>query len=169
MKNRKTIIVGFILVACMIMGVGYAALSTTLRIDGQASVSAEAIEFTENVIFTAAKTDAPTFGTAAVNDGNQSATFTVTGMTRKDDAVHFTYTITNKSDHDVNLAVTIAPTTTALDSKFTVTQSLAAGNHLVASEASIDVVVTVKLNEDVNAAVDPVNYVIEYTATSVEP
>ena len=39
MKNRKTIIVGFILVACMIVGVGYAAVTDNFVIDGQATIS----------------------------------------------------------------------------------------------------------------------------------
>ena len=168
MKNRKTILVAFVLVACLLVGVGYAALSTTLRIDGTAAISAEAVDFTQDVVFQSASSDNEAFGTAAVNGDQQSATFTVTGMTRKDDAVHLTYTILNNSAHNVNLSVSVAPTTTAQNSKFTVTQSMAAGNHLVTAGSTIDVVVTVKLNEDAVAAVDPVSYVIEYTAVSVD-
>ena len=168
MKNRKTILVAFVLVACMLIGVGYAELMTTLAINGTAGVSAEAIDFAQSVVFTEAKSDMPAYGTAAVVTGdNRRATFTVTGMTRKDDAVHFTYVILNNSDVDINLSITIAPTTTATNSKFTVTQSLAGGvQHPIKAGETKEVVVTVKLNEDVTAAVDPITYVIEYTASA---
>ena len=168
MKNRKTILVAFVLVACMLIGVGYAELMTTLAIKGTAGVSAEAINFAQSVVFKSADSDNEAYGTAEVVTGdNQRATFTVTGMTRKDDAVHFTYVVFNNSDVDVNLSVTIAPTTTAANPKFTVTQSLAGGNHEIKAGQTKDIIVTVKLNEDVTAAVDPITYIIEYTATSV--
>ena len=74
--------------------------------------------------------------------------------------------VLNNSDVDINLSVTIAPTTTALNPKFTVTQSLAGGEHEIKAGQTKEIVVTVKLNEDVTAAVDPITYVIEYTATA---
>ena len=41
MKNRRNIIIAFLLCATILVGVGYAALSDTLRIDGTAAVKHE--------------------------------------------------------------------------------------------------------------------------------
>ena len=38
MKNRKRVIVAFMLVACMLLGVGYAAITTHLNIQGGVEV-----------------------------------------------------------------------------------------------------------------------------------
>ena len=46
MKNRKFIVVAFMLTACMIVGVGYAALTDTLNIGGDAEVSQAGAENT---------------------------------------------------------------------------------------------------------------------------
>ena len=56
MKNRKTVVVAFLLCAVLLLGVGYAALSDTLDITGSADVNQSAAEeaFNEDVYFSAA-------------------------------------------------------------------------------------------------------------------
>lgn len=53
-KNRRTILVAFILVACMLIGVGYAAINTELYAKGSVSLSAVAAkeEVDADVYFT---------------------------------------------------------------------------------------------------------------------
>ena len=164
MKNRRIVLIAFMLVSVCLMGIGFAAYSTTLAINGTTAVSAEAVEFTEDVRFTSVTSSNEAFGTATVGDG-QTATFTVDGMTAYNDRVQFTYTITNNSDFDVNIEITTHPTP-ATPSKCTVTTALSA-NTIVAGD-SITATVTVVLNENVTTAVDPINWTIEYTATSVD-
>lgn len=166
MKNRKLVIVSFMIIAALTLSIGYAALSTTLTINGTAGVSAEAIEFTNDVIFTGAQSNNETFGTAAVAQNGQTASFTVSGITQKDDRVQFTYTIKNNSEHDVNIEITTHPTTSATDSKFSVSTAL--GSNTIAAGQSITATVTVILNETVTQAVNDVSYVIVYTATSID-
>ena len=166
MKNRKTVIIAFLLVAALMLGIGYAAYSTKLFINGTAEVASEAVAFTEAVTITKAETSDATYGTADKGDG-QYATFEVFGMTQKDQRVTFTYTIQNDSDVAVKVNCTTLPTTTAANSIFSVVQ----GMH---SEVSIgaggtaDVTVTVVLTKDVDAAVDPVAYTMEYTVVGVD-
>ena len=164
MKKRRIIILAFMLIAVMVVGIGFAAYSTTLAIHGTTAVSAEAIDFTEDVQFVSATSDNEAFGTASPGDG-QTATFEVNGMTAYNDRVTFTYTIKNSSTYDVNIAITTHPTP-ASPSKCTVTTALSA--NTIPAGGSITATVTVVLNENVNTPVDPINWTIEYTATSVD-
>ncbi len=41
MKNRKTVVVSFLLIAVLLMGIGYAAVSDTLNFDGSAKISGD--------------------------------------------------------------------------------------------------------------------------------
>ena len=164
MKNRKFTLIAFMLIAVLTMGIGFAAYSTTLAIHGTTEVSAEALEFTEDVQFTAASTSNAAFGTASVGDG-QTATFAVSGMTQYNDRVQFTYTITNSSDFDVNIEISTHPTP-ASTSKCTVTTALSADT--IVAGGSITATVTVVLTETVTTVQAPINWTIEYTATSID-
>ena len=164
MKNRKIVLIAFMLIATLTMGIGFAAYSTTLAIHGTTAVSAEAIEFTQDVQFAGAVSSNEAFGTATGT--GQVATFTVDGMTAYNDQVTFTYTIVNGSDYPVNIAITTIPTP-ATPSKCTVSTALSA--ETIAAGGSITATVVVVLTEDVNTVTDPINWTIEYTATSVEP
>jgi len=59
MKNRKRIVVAFLLVAVMVIGVGYAALMDELTISGDATISALQVQntFDENIHFVAVSAD----------------------------------------------------------------------------------------------------------------
>lgn len=166
MKNRKTVIIAFLLVAALVLGIGYAAYSTKLFINGTAEVASEAVAFTKAVTITDAQTSDATYGTATIGDG-QYATFKVFGMTQKDQRVTFTYTITNNSDVDVKVNCTTLPTTTAANSIFSVVQGMHS-EVTIAKGTSAKVTVTVVLNQDVEAKVDPVAYTMEYTVVGVD-
>ena len=106
MKNRRTVVVAFLLCAVMLLGVGYAALSDTLDITGSADVNQSAAEeaFNTDVYFSAAVAN-ETGNTASVNsDNNDKASFTVNTLKGKGDKATFTFTI--KNDGDVDAEVT---------------------------------------------------------------
>ena len=106
MKNRRNIIVAFLLCACLIVGVGYAALTDVLDITGSADVNQSAAEeaFNEDIYFSAAVAN-QTGNTASVNsDNNDKASFTAKTLKGKGDKVTFTFTI--KNDGDVAALVT---------------------------------------------------------------
>lgn len=107
MKNRRNIIVAFLLCACLIVGVGYATLSDTLDVTGSADVNQSAAEeaFNEDIYFSAAVAN-QTGNTASVNaDNNDKASFTAATLKGKGDKVTFTFTITNAGD----VAATVTP------------------------------------------------------------
>ena len=102
MKNRKSIVVAFMLFAVMLLGVGYAALSDTLDITGSADVNQSAAEeaFNEDIYFSAAVAN-EAGNTASVNaDNNDKASFTVNTLKGKNDKATFTFTIKNTGDVD---------------------------------------------------------------------
>lgn len=100
MKKRRTFIISLLLVAALALGIGYAALSDVLDIQGTAEISAGIAEeaFNQDVYFSAV---VPGKGiTASINqDNNDKATFTATGFTQVGDIVSVTYTIKNDSEH----------------------------------------------------------------------
>ena len=106
MKNRRNVVIAFMIVAVMLLGIGYAALSDTLDITGSADVNQSAAEeaFNEDIFFSAAVAN-ETGNTASVNaDNNDKASFTAATLKGKGDKVTFTFTI--KNDGDVDATVT---------------------------------------------------------------
>lgn len=167
MRKKKNCVVVLLLVATLVLGIGYAAYTTTLTVNGQVGVSADVLDFTESVLFSTATTDNAAFGSASVLAGGQKATFETTGMTRAGETVEFTYVIVNKSEEtDVNIEISLYPTTTAVDSKFTVTTALA--SDTIPAKGSTTATVTVVLREDVEVDLDDVAYELKYTATSID-
>lgn len=111
MKNRKRVVVAFLLVAVMLLGVGYAALTDVLDVTGTADINQSAAEeaFNEDIHFSDAVAN-QTGNTASVNaDNNDKASFTAKTLKGKGDKVTFTFTIVNEGD----VAATITPTLNA--------------------------------------------------------
>ena len=105
MKNRRNVVVAFMLVAVMLLGVGYAALTDTLDINGTVDVNQSAAEeaFNEDIFFSAAAAN-EAGNTASVNaDNNDKASFTINTFKGKDDVATFTFTIKNNGDVDANV------------------------------------------------------------------
>ena len=105
MKNRRNVVVAFMLIAVMLLGVGYAALTDTLDINGTVDVNQSAAEeaFNEDIFFSAAVAN-EAGNTASVNsDNNDKASFTINTFKGKDDVATFTFTIKNNGDVDANV------------------------------------------------------------------
>ena len=163
MKNRRIVIVAFMLIAVLVMGIGYSALTDNLFIKGEASLITTSAQsnFDEDVYFSAAtvveKTGsnyvAGTTEDSAVigSTDNDSATFYVKTLGNKDEYVTFKFTITNNSaEFDASIALdTGYPQTT--NSAFTITystdaDSVVTDNITCAAGGTVDVYVTVTLN-----------------------
>ena len=117
MKNRRIVVVAFVLASVLLLGVGYAALTDELTITGNMSAdpSVSQNEFQAMVYFsdavvskTVADTNGdPAAGTAAANvtADNNKAHFEVLGLQNEGDTVTFKFTIKNESEW----AATVAP------------------------------------------------------------
>ena len=179
MKNRKRIVVLFLLVAIMLIGVGYAALTDTLTIIGNAHIDVGAANttFDEKVYFSDAKATSTTgSGTTAdaVSFNTDDATFTANKLATVGQYSVFTFTIKNDSNVDAVISVNanklsgdVNPSNSNTD-RFTVTYAYPDGMTVAKSGGTITVVVTVTVAEPVTAATSA-TFGIELTATSVDP
>ena len=179
MKNRKFVVVAFLLVAVLLLGVGYAALTDTLTIIGNAHIDLDQanITFDEKVYFSAAAATSST-GTGTVDDvasyTADDATFTANKLATVGQQSVFTFTI--KNDSNVDAVISVNPTklsgaenpSNSNTQKFTVEYAYPQGQTIAKNGGTITVVVTVTVKEPVTAATSA-TFGIELTATSVDP
>lgn len=180
MKNRKTAMIAFLLVAALMISVGYAALSDTLTIIGNAHIDIAAAEntFDSKIYFSASEVAAGTGGTGSLTPDvashtSDDATFTANTLAVKDDSVQFKFTI--KNDSNVSAKITInAKKLSGVDnpsnsntSKFSVTYEYSRDDMTIPSGQTMDVIVTVAVINPITSATSA-TFGIELTATSVE-
>ena len=178
MKNRKRIVVLFLLVAIMLIGVGYAALTDTLTIIGNAHIDIAQAEttFDSKVYFTASEATSST-GTGSTTDvashSADDATFTANKLAVLGEKSVFTFTI--KNDSNVKAIISVAGTklsgavnpSNSNEDKFTVEYTYPDGMEIAANGGTITVVVTVTVKNPVTSATSA-TFGIELTATSAE-
>ena len=157
MRNRKNVIVAFVLVAVMLMAVGYATLTDTLTIIGNITTDKTGAEnnFAEKIYFSAAeKVDAQSNSTGTANpdscgfSGND-ATYAVHSIAVKDEYVTFKFTITN--DTNVPVYIQVNPTKTGGSANpsnsnatfFKVDYTYENDDRVIASGSTMDVYVKV--------------------------
>ena len=166
MKQRKTVIVAFLLAAVLLLGVGYAALSDTLTIDGSAGVSYDDASeaFDEDIYFS--KVISGTGCTAEINSDPDTGTITVTDGALKEvgDEVIATYTIKSDSDLDVKIPI---PTINNDDSEYFEVKTSWAVDQTLTAGGTLDVTVTIKLIKTSDRDRD-MNFDVNFTATSIE-
>lgn len=103
MKTKRTAIVAFLLCAIMAIGIGFAAISKNLEINGNANLGMDSTGF--SVAFVQADCSATgTDGTSTIVVGGDStvATFTVNGLKNAGDTVTGTFTVKNTSSQNYN-------------------------------------------------------------------
>ncbi len=103
MKKRSAIIFAIVL-----MSIGFAAVSTTLIINGNAKVSENEEDF--SVIFTAASLDGKDVYSTAVDDTKKIITFETSELKTLNQTSILTYEVTNNSsNYDAEVKVTCVP------------------------------------------------------------
>ena len=105
MKKRSAIIV-----AIVFMMIGFAAVSTTLIINGNVKVSENNEDF--SVIFTKATLDGTDVYDSVIDDTKKTITFTSKDLMKIGDTSTLTYEVTNNShNYDAEVSVTCVPKT----------------------------------------------------------
>lgn len=163
MKNRKTVVVAFMLCAVMLLGVGYAALTDVLDITGSADVNQSAAEeaFNEDVHFSGAVAN-ETGNTASLNaDNNDKASFSANTLKGKGDKATFTFTIVNEGDVDAKVTPSISSNTN--QAYFSISSDWAGATKDLAAGASLSYTVTVELLETPTETISG-SFIIELTA-----
>ena len=103
MKKKSMLIL-----AILLMSIGFAAISTTLIINGNAKISENNEDF--SVIFTAASIDGKDVYTTAVDETKKTITFTTSELKTLNQTSILTYEVTNNSsNYDANVSVTCVP------------------------------------------------------------
>ena len=151
MKNKKTILGLVLLIAILLLGVGYASISgLTLKIGGTAGATGNTDNFI--VKFTEANAgDKCTKAEISATDTNsRTATMEVSGLATEGDTATATFTVKNESP-DVNAVLKVdAKEMTGTDaSYFTVDATIADNGTSMAPNDTRTVTVTVKLNKTV--------------------
>ena len=105
MKKRSAIIIAIIL-----MSIGFASVSTTLLINGNTKVSENEEDF--SVIFTAASLDGKDVSSSVIDDTKKIITFETSELKTLNQTSVLTYEITNNSsNYDAEVSITCTPTT----------------------------------------------------------
>ena len=152
MKKKSAIIIAIIL-----MSIGFAAVSTTLIINGSAKVRENNEDF--SVIFTAASIDGNDVYTTAVDETKKTITFTTSELKTLNQTSVLTYEVTNNSsNYDANVTVTCVPKEGTTAKYTSIKNKLENDATVVKAKSSVNGTLTVTLDK-----VSTENVTEEYT------
>ena len=141
MKKKSAIIIAIIL-----MSIGFAAISTTLVINGSAKVSENQDDF--SVIFTAASIDGKDVYKTAVDDTKEAITFTTSELKTLNQTSILTYEVTNNSSqYDANVTVTCVPKEGTTAKYTSIKNKLDNDATKVLAKSSVNGTLTITLNK----------------------
>ena len=135
-----------LIIAILLMSIGFAAISTTLIINGNANVSENNEDF--SVIFTAASIDGQDVYTTAVDETKKTITFTTSELKTLNQTSILTYEVTNNSsNYDANVTVTCVPKTGTTAKYTSIKNKLDNDATVVKAKSSVNGTLTVTLNQ----------------------
>ena len=141
MKKKSMLIV-----AILLMSIGFAAISTTLVINGNAKVSENNEDF--SVIFTAASIDGKDVYTTAVDETKKTITFETSELKTLNQTSILTYEVTNNSsNYDANATVTCVPKTGTTAKYTSIKNKLENDATKVLAKSSVNGTLTITLNK----------------------
>ena len=147
MKKKSMLIV-----AILLMSIGFAAISTTLILNGNAKVSENNEDF--SVIFTAANLDGKDVYSTAVDETKKTITFTTSELKTLSQTSILTYEVTNNSsNYDANVTVTCVPKTGTTAKYTSIKNKLENDATVVKAKSSVNGTLTVTLNKTATEAV----------------
>ena len=161
MKKKSMLII-----AILLMSIGFAAISTTLVINGNAKVSENNEDF--SVIFTAASIDGKDVYATAVDETKKTITFTTGELKTLNQTSILTYEVTNNSsNYDANVTITCVPKTGTTAKHTSIKNELANDATIVKAKESVTGTLTVTLNKTATEEVTE-EYTCKLEFTAVE-
>mgnify|MGYP005760564543 FL=1 len=146
--KRKSILI----IAILLMSIGFAAVSTTLIINGNAKVSENNEDF--SVIFTAASIDGNDVYSTAVDDTKKIITFTTSELKTLNQTSILTYEVTNNSSqYDAEVSVTCVPKAGTTAKYTSIKNKLGNDATVVKAKTSVNGTLTVTLNKTATESV----------------
>ena len=172
MKKKK---VGILLVV-LLLAVGFAAVTTTLYINGTATIKANQDDFEDNVIFTAATVDAEAEAagaTAVISEDGKTITFTTQDFDTIGDTAVLNYTITNNSSYKAEFDTPAVVCTATAEAEayadyLTVTTGNALDGTTLDRSASDDDSLTVSMKKSYTGDAKTITYTCEILVDAVE-
>ena len=141
MKKKSAIIIAIIL-----MSIGFASVSTTLIINGNAKISENNEDF--SVIFTAASIDGKDVYSTVVDDTKKIITFTTSELKTLNQTSILTYEVTNNSsNYDANATVTCVPKEGSTAKYTSIKNKLENDATKVLAKSSVNGTLTITLNK----------------------
>ena len=169
MKNRKVVVIAFLVIAAMMLGIGYAALTDTLDITGSADVNVSELEkeFEDDIYFSAAVPNKGAPDTASVNaDNNDKASFSAKSLVKKGDTASFTFTIENDSAHDVSVTPKLNATLGNTNPEyFSIVSDWDGATKTIAAGGNTTYTLTVELLKDPTEGISG-SFLVELVATA---
>ena len=164
MRKNKTLLGVALLIAVLMLGVGYALTAKDFKVDGEVTVATDDTNF--KVEFTAHQDDNADANTTTAS--GTAATFTVTSLKSVGDKATATYTITNNSNVGINAEILTATAAKLTNGEyFTVTPKLTYADEDKILEVGETATLTVEVKLDkapVDAAVTG-TFTVNFTAT----
>ena len=161
MKKKSMLIVAIIL-----MSIGFAAISTTLIINGNAKVSENQDDF--SVIFTAATLDGKDVYSSVVDETKKIINFTTSDLKTLNQTSVLTYEVTNNSsNYDAEVKVTCVPKEGTTAKYTSIKNKLDNDAIVVKAKESVNGTLTVTLDKTSTEEVTE-EYVCELTFNAVE-
>ena len=141
MKKKSMLII-----AILLMSIGFAAISTTLIINGSANVSENNEDF--SVIFTAASIDGNDVYSTAVDETKKTITFTTSELKTLGQTSILTYEVTNNSsNYDAEVTVTCVPKEGTKAKYTSIKNKLENDATVVKAKSSVNGTLTVTLDK----------------------
>ena len=175
MKTKRTAVVAFLLCAIMAIGIGFAAISKNLEINGNANLGMDATGFSVEFVQDGC-TPNDGVSTIVVAEDRTVATFTVNGLKKAGQTVVGTFTIKNTSSEKYdailgNPSVAFGTGTNPYRDYIEVTASAPASTRLSneGEGSTTTFTVTVTLTKVINDASAQVTFMVLTTATSALP
>ena len=161
MKRKASIVVAILLLA-----VGFAAISTTLIINGSAKVGENTDDF--SVTFTAASLDGTDVYANVIDSTKKTITFTTSELKTLNQTSILTYEVTNNSaNYDANVTVTCVPKEGTTSKYTSIKNKLENDATVVKAKETLNGTLTVTLNKTATEEVRE-EYVCTLTFNAVE-
>ena len=117
-KNKK-----WLLAAILLLGIGFAAVSTTLYINGNVGITANEADF--DVKFTSAKLDGTDISTSAISADGKTITYGTNDLSMVGDKSTLDFEVTNNSElYDAEVSIECTASGTKAD-YYTITKEVA--------------------------------------------
>ena len=147
MKKKSAIIIAIIL-----MSIGFASISTTLILNGNAKVSENQDDF--SVIFTAASIDGKDVYSTAVDDTKKTITFETSELKTLNQTSILKYEVTNNSSqYDAEVNITCVPKTGTTAKYTSIINKLENDATVIEAKGSLNGTLTITLNKTSTEAV----------------